>query len=98
MPCRDGRGYDSREYAYEDTSRVDKLARIACELARFIEKGYGSRVWKEEISKEAANWWDAHKKADEAREAREAKARRVKEIKASAIKKLSLEERKALGL
>lgn len=94
MPCNDwgssGRGY------YEDTSRVDKLARIACNLARAIEK-HGLSV-SVGTTKETQDWWQQHKRHDEARAKREQQERARQQERRKILAKLTLAERKAIGV
>jgi hypothetical protein len=47
-------------------------------------------------ARELANWWDRHKRADQEREAREAKARRMAVLRREAKAKLSPDELEAL--
>lgn len=56
--------------------------------------------WKEAGVKRVhvEKWWEAHQKEDEARRKREAEKREKDRLRQSAIKKLTDEERKALGL
>jgi len=99
MPCM---SYDdSPRYAASDwKEKTDMLARIACKALTELEKLEPSNELFS--NKEAATWWEAHKKADaeaalakrKALEAREAKAA----LKASALSKLTDAERKALGV
>lgn len=103
MPCSDGRGsiaaWDLARKEGELRRRNDSLSRIACELARWVE-GYGPVINNipPEFSKETRDWWAAHKRVDAAREAEEAKRLRIRQVKEAAIKKLTPEERKVLGV
>lgn len=98
MPCRD---YPPNGSFYEDPAqrrRADKLARIACELAQYIDAHIPMKVEHSDLSVQTKAWWNEHKEADRIREEREAKARRIAQIKRQAIGKLTPEEKKALGL
>jgi hypothetical protein len=56
--------------------------------------------WKEAgvKRKTVENWWVKHKEEDAARRAREAAEKHKNELKASALSKLTIEERAALGV
>ncbi len=114
MPCRDDYGpsdYSSetesaRKEAERNSKRADLAARVACEL----EKKYIKSAQElETLSEESQKWIaehrvkDAREKAEKLRAERLAKEARDKEaqkaaFKASALNKLTKEERRALGL
>ena len=97
MPCRDW-GSSGISY-YEDTSRVDKLARIACELARAYEKRVGPiRDTNADLSRETRDWWQTHKRQDEIRARREQEERARKQERKKILTKLTPAERKAIGV
>lgn len=96
MPCR---SYED-DSNYEVTrlrAQVDRLARIACAAMDELEQNEiveGVLLKNEEVR----DWWSAHKEADrKAREAEE-RSRRKAQLRESALKKLSPEEIKALGI
>ena len=94
MPCR----------VEEDWEAADRLAQSAkklraslaqreewlCEfISHFINNGWGEsdiNVILDEIDPEFLDWWEEHQKADEER------------LRKEALEKLTLRERKALGL
>lgn len=97
MPCSDG-PWPDRELS-ELRQRNDKLAQMLCGVCNALEKdiGKGGR-WFIDIVPGLGKWWDEHKKQDAARIEREKYEEQQCNLKKSALQKLSLEERKALGL
>ena len=104
MPCRD---YPSDSYSdpadswqYRELklkARADMLARIACKAMTELESNSieDLLLLKDD---EVRTWWAAHKEADrKAREKEERKKQHLK-LRRSALKKLSEEEKIALGL
>jgi len=102
MPCRD---YPSDSYSdpadswqfRELKARADMLARIACKAMTELESNSieDLLLLKDD---EVRTWWAAHKEADrKAREKEERKKQHLK-LRRSALKKLSDEEKIALGL
>jgi hypothetical protein len=53
---------------------------------------------KDKTSRRLADWWDAHQEADRKRVAAENAEIKRKALKEQAVKKLTKEERKALGI
>jgi hypothetical protein len=102
MPCRD---YQSDSYSdpadswqfRELKARADMLARIACKAMTELESNsIGDFLLLRDD--EVRTWWLAHKEADrKAQEARVEKARLAK-VRRDALKKLTDEERKVLGI
>jgi hypothetical protein len=114
MACRDWEGVsdsvDMKEYDRIQDSwaaaikRLDKVTRVACELAKNLNAEEQTR-----LSSEAQAWIKEHREADAEREKaekeqkrrnREEAARRLKREKeqAAALNKLTHEERRVLGL
>ena len=102
MPCRD---YASDSYAdpkdswqfQELKERADMLARIACKaMTELAEQGRAEFLVLRDD--EVREWWHQHQEAD--RKAQEAKLekQRLAKIKKDALKKLTAEERKVLGI
>ncbi len=102
MPCRD---YESDSYSsptdswqYRDLKeRADMLARIACKAMTELED---NRI--EDVlllrDDEVRTWWAQHKEADrKAREKEQRKQERIR-LRRAALRKLSEEEKIALGL
>jgi hypothetical protein len=68
------------------------MSRLACDRCKdLISKG-------EEIPKWAREWWEVHQADDLQREREREEARREKMLKASALAKLSPEEKEILGI
>lgn len=103
MPCRSyedeyrsGEPTDSWQYK-ELKANNDKLARIACKaMTELVKSGYADfLVLKDD---EVREWWEQHQEADrKAREKEERKKERTR-LRRQALKKLSEEEKIALGL
>ena len=102
MPCRD---YASDSYADPKDSwqfrelkeRADMLARIACKaMTELAEQGRAEFLVLRDD--EVREWWHQHQEAD--RKAQEAKLekQRLAKIKKDALKKLTDEEKKVLGI
>lgn len=95
MPCRD---YSYDDNGAEDIARLreqnDKLARVACSFATAWRDGLSVKG----ISKEAAEWWVAHQKADMEAMRREAERQGEEQAKQKALDKLTKTERKLLGI
>jgi hypothetical protein len=102
MPCRD---YQSDSYSSPEDSwqfrelkeRADMLARIACKaMTELAEQGRAEFLVLRDD--EVREWWHKHQEADrKAREAAEEK-KRIAQVRREALKKLTAEERKALGI
>jgi ribosomal protein S1 len=103
MPCRSyeddyrsGEPTDSWQYK-ELKANNDKLARIACKaMTELVKAGYADfLVLKDD---EIREWWEKHQEADrKAREKEERKKERTK-LRRAALRKLTEEEKIALGL
>ena len=103
MPCRsyeddyrDGSPTESWQYR-ELKANNDKLARIACRALTELESNgiEDLLLLKDDETRE---WWAKHKEADrKAQEAQIEKARLAK-VKRDALKKLTDEEKKVLGI
>lgn len=106
MPCRDGGYEDEVRVSRESVTEHRMLEASMCGLLTQLEKEGCLALWLERVDwaeagvkrKTLEMWWKKHKKEDEARRAREAAAKRKEQLKASAISKLTAEERAALGL
>lgn len=99
MPCNDGGPTISDWQAQKD--RADKLARLLCGLCRELEDinsddQEGRSIFRQ--VKGLEKWWEAHKRQDAQRLAIE-KVKRINERKRkAALKKLTREECRLLGL
>lgn len=71
---------------------TDFQAKSKPNFERFIYNG------KRAECRDLANWWQEHERADRARETQEALERENKRLRKSALVKLSLAEKKALGI
>ena len=102
MPCRD---YASDSYSSPEDSwqfrelkeRADMLARIACKaMTELAEQGRAEFLVLRDD--EVREWWHQQQEAD--RKAQEAKLekQRLAKIKKNALKKLTNEEKKVLGI
>lgn len=89
MPCTDTRSYDSREVE----TQISKLTRVCCELSTVLRRG-GTEA---DLTAEARHWIAEHDEEDASRiKAEEARIERER-IFRSALSKLTLDERRALG-
>lgn len=90
MPCRSD--YPS-DYDTRVRRDLDLATRVACTAIRAM-----SRAQVDALPKECRDWWVAHLKADDARIARENAEAIRRRRKEEALKKLTPDERKLLGL
>lgn len=75
---------------------LDKLTRMLCSvLAKNDVLEEDSKI---QLTKETSVWWQEHKKADAKRKQLEKQEKRKKDLAVKALKKLTVEEQKALGL
>lgn len=106
MPCR----VDDYPTRYVSETRhgmtIADFEAVLCGILSEIEFSdeldhfLGAVDWKEVgVSRKMVEaWWEAHKKEDERRRAKEAKEREKEERRKAALAKLTAEDRKALGL
>lgn len=102
MPCRDG-GYSDVVVEYRDNP---KIAAALCavftvlEKEKQLDKVLANVDWKEAgvPPKYISAWWDKHKIADEMRRTREKREQEKKRKRDAVLQKLTLEERKLLGV
>jgi hypothetical protein len=88
MPCQS-------DYLDEDPrgrKEIDKLTRLLCTCCQFMERI--NRVPNIEVWE----WWEQHKKADEARRLSELKDAKRERLRQQALNRLTPDEREALGL
>lgn len=85
---------DARLAASEANEEATKLARILCIVGRWADIN-GRTASMPQVFRD---WWQAHKKIDRQREARERAAQRRKELQVSGMSKLTEQEREALNL
>ncbi len=96
MPCRDY--MDDPAYQADMQAKCDLLSRIACKALTHIEEsadGLEILILKDP---EIATWWRNHKEADRKEQAKLAEIERKKQLKESALKKLTPDEKKVLGI
>lgn len=77
------------------------LVPYLCNLIEGLDKRNLDRIVynaREKTSRDLADWWDEHKRADRERIKREQAEARKKQLKKSALSKLSVEEKRALGI
>jgi hypothetical protein len=91
MPCRD---YDDDSQRIKELyEKVSDLTRMLCATCQYVEDKNLSLP-----DFETSKWWKAHKAADLRAKAAVAKAEKDHQTKLAAYKKLSPEEREALGV
>lgn len=102
MPCRD---YESDRYSsptdswqyQEMKDRADMLARIACKaMTELVEQGRADFLVLRDD--EVRAWWEKHQEADRKAREKEERKKQVAKTRREALKKLSDEEKIALGL
>jgi hypothetical protein len=92
MPCRD---YQADEEMREAAgARLDGYAKDLCKAMKIIENG----GLLKRASPRLRNWWTAHKEDDRREQEREAKKIRDAREKRDLVAKLSIRERRLLGL
>lgn len=94
MPCYDSRS-DGSVTITEQQICINELTRLLCSACKILEKDY---LYTIRSNKKLNEWWLTHKKVDERREAEETRARLRERRKQEALKKLSADERRILGL
>ena len=109
MPCSDGGWSDEVRVSRDEVQEHKMLEAAMCGILTVLAKNdsnndldyfFKNVDWKEAGVKRKTfeMWWKRHKKQDAERRAREAAALNKEQLKASAISKLTAEERAALGL
>ena len=107
MPCNDGsNSWGVVERPTRHGLDIDDFEAVLCgvftelDIEGELYLWLGDIDWKEVgVSRaEVETWWTAHKKEDEARRDREQAERDKKALKASALAKLTDDEKKVLGL
>lgn len=103
MPCYDGHESVIVEYR-EDPNTAKKLEWAEAALCMLLKHVTEGQLTKQDFKNAGITraqldvWWKEHKAKDEARLAREAEARKLERSKLAALNKLTMEERKLLGL
>lgn len=102
MPCLSPSSSEIREMESERNEREIGLrgpeervaTHVACEALGLLEDQYSLTL----LSEPAKRWWARHKQQDEARKRARELDREREDARRSAIRKLSPEERRALGI
>lgn len=109
MPCRDPMDWDDVDRSTRHGMSLSDFEAVLCGVFTAAESGAVTGGldglldvidWKEAgvQRRMVKTWWRGHKAEDERRRVREAEERRKADLKASALSKLTAEERAALGL
>lgn len=91
MPCRDDRDWGS-DQGYK--RRLDQVTRAACDMRTVLRK----HELLGELCQETVEWIAEHDEADAERIRQEAEKQARENAKRTGLQKLTLEERRALGL
>ena len=95
MPCRyDGPNDDTFDPKLR--RELDALTRVSCDL-RTIVRRHAPQLFNH-LTEETLNWIKKHDREDEKRIAEEEARGERERVKRQALKKLTLEERRVLGL
>lgn len=108
MPCRDD-GWDTPRREERHGMTIGAFEATLCGLFTVLERNFTESSLEIVLTmvdwakvgvkrKTVEIWWKKHKAEDEERRAREEAARRKEELKASALAKLTPEEKVALGI
>jgi hypothetical protein len=89
MPCVDPEA--DAEMAREDAKKLNSLTDMLCRLCKLAERKF-------KLPADIADWWKAHQAADLLREGEERQQRAREALKANALRKLTPQEQRALGL
>lgn len=101
MPCRDYEDYDRYSDYKRDIISLekqnDRLARIACKaMTELVKSGHADFLVLRDD--EVREWWEKHQEADRRAQEAEQEKQRIAKVKRDALKKLSDEEKKILGV
>lgn len=95
MPCR--YDYGSSSDCSQTERRLDKVTELLCSLCTKLEKQESfNNILK--TNKSLAIWWEEHQEKDRKEARRKAKELERNKLKTKALSKLTIEERKILGL
>jgi hypothetical protein len=86
---------------YGNVSRLDEATRLLCEFIRSLPTEITEKLIYDPHNKTARNladWWERHQEWDNRRTKEEEQARKTAHLKERALKKLTPEEMKAIGL
>lgn len=92
MPCR----YEENESHERNklTRKLDHLTRVCCDMRTVLRRANQER----ELTAESRKWIAKHDKEDKRRIAREEATGERERVRLAALDKLSLDERRVLGL
>jgi len=79
----------------------DKVVPILCDMIKNMSDEERERIVydaHDPVSRDLANWWESHQRADARRLEQEAEQREAERRKEAALAKLTPEDRKALGI
>ena len=101
MPCYDARGSECAPRVIEvpvstdaDRKRIDTLTRVCCDMRTVLRR----EGLEHELTVESRGWIAAHDEWDRRRIAGENERGEREETRSRALDKLTLEERRVLGL
>ena len=94
MPCYDSRNDGAYVYA-EAMKQIDELTDMLCKLCQAVE-GYKPELIQQHST--LSTWWQEHQRQDLARQRREQQKRDDALLIQKALDKLTVAERRALGL
>lgn len=101
MPCRDYRDLLADQLT-DSEKKVDKLTRMLCEICGKVATHNYNSTPAFELSEELRLWWKVHKEQDDKRIAEdnavEKERIRLCQLRISALAKLTVEEKRVLGL
>lgn len=86
---------------YGNVNRLDEATKILCELCRGLTKEETEKYIydpHDRVARKLATWWENHQEYDRRRVLEERAARKKVVTRERALKKLTVEEMKALGL
>jgi hypothetical protein len=89
------------EHYYGNLARLDEATKILCEACRSLtEEETEKHIYDahDKGARDLASWWERHQEWDRRRVAEEEELRRRVMLKDRALKKLSVDEIRALGL
>lgn len=78
----------------------DKLVSLLCKEIHAMTSGQRDKIIydsHDKMSRKLADWWEEHQEADRKREKQEDEELRKESLRSAALKKLTKEEREALG-
>jgi hypothetical protein len=86
---------------YGCVAKLDEATQMLCAECRGMSEDLREKIIynaHDKTARKLANWWERHQEWDQRRVAEEEEAVKAAELQAAALKKLTPEEREALGL